>query len=217
MAQYKTDNVCYINNGRIYFQLDKRWTDAQKKEISSLFSLDSALIEQAFEGKPVLTADSITWNVNRINENVMELSKPVSKSKAVYQPNDVFLIDDNIFILPFQGLPFFGTPKKYGINKFVKEPTITYENGTARFYLPGYQKTGQVYLSGSFNNWSTMELPMQKTASGWETSFELAPGRYLYKYITDGKWINDPTNLLKEPDGQAGYNSIVYCYNHVLE
>jgi len=216
-AQYKPDNVCYINNGRIYFQLDKRWTDGQKKEISSLFSLDSALIEQAFEGKPGFISDSIAWEVNRIDDNVVELSKPVSKSKAEYQPNDVFLIDDNIFILPFQGLPFIGTPKKFGINKFVKEPTVTYEKGMARFYLPGYPEAKQVYLSGSFNNWSTMELPMQKTSAGWETSVELAPGRYLYKYITDGKWMHDPGNMLKERDGQSGYNSVFYCYNHVFK
>lgn len=217
MAQYKPDNVCYITNGRIYFQLDKRWTDAQKHEISSLFSIDSALIEQAFEGKPGFIADSISWEVNRINDNVVELSKLLSRSRAVYQPNDVFLIDENVFTLPLQGLPVFGTPIKFGVNKFEKKPTVTYENGTARFYLPGYPKTGQVYLSGSFNNWSTMELPMQKTNAGWETSIELAPGRCLYKYITDGKWIHDPTNLLKERDGQAGYNSVFYCYNHFFE
>jgi len=62
-----------------------------------------------------------------------------------------------------------------------------------------------------------MELPMKKTDAGWEISVELAPGRYLYKYITDGRWIHDPNNLLKERDGQAGYNSVFYCYNHVFE
>jgi hypothetical protein len=230
MAQYKPDNVCYINNGRIYFQLDKRWTDGQKKEVSSLFSLDSALIEQAFQGKTVVAADSIIWDVNRINENIVELSKPVAETKSDYHPNDVFLLDENWFIkpipgvkvffpfnFPIPGLPSFFYADKFGVNKFAREAVVKYENGLAYFYLPGYPKTGLVYLSGSFNNWSTMELPMQKTASGWEISIKLDPGKYLYKYITDGRWIHDPNNLLKERDGQAGYNSVFYCYNHVFE
>jgi hypothetical protein len=217
MAQYKTDNVCYINNGRIYFQLDKRWTAAQKHEVSLAFNLDSTLIEQAFEGKPSFVYDSTSWEVNRIDDNIAELSKPASKSQAIYKPNDVFLIDDNIFISPFQGLPIFGTPKKFGVNKFVKEPVVKYENGLAHFYLPGFQKAEQVVLSGSFNNWSTIELPMQKTSSGWEISLKLTPSQYQYKYIVDGRWINDPNNLLKERDGQNGYNSVFYCYNHVFE
>jgi len=218
MAQGKSDNVCYISNNRIYFQLDKRWTDTKKREISTLFNLDSALIAQAIEGKPIKTTDSIDWLVNRIDDNLVELSKSVEKNKTAYNPNDVFLIDENLLVNPFVGIPAaFFKEKKYGINKFTVKPAFTYEKGVAHFYLPGFQKTGQVYLSGTFNNWSTMQLPMIKTGSGWEVSLELAPGRYLYKYITDGRWIHDPNNQLKEKDGRAGYNSVLFCYNHLFK
>lgn len=217
LAQSKPDNVCYINNNRIYFQLDKRWPDAKKKEISTLFSLDSSLIEKAFEGKSPITVDSISWEVIKIDANKVELSKPVPQSQASYNPSDVILLDDSWFINPMSIVSFFASPEKYGINKFVKEEVVRYSNGEAHFYLPGYQKNRKVYLSGSFNNWSTLELPMQKTASGWETHVKLAPGKYLYKYITDGKWIADPNNQLKERDGQSGYNSVLYCYNHLFE
>lgn len=217
LAQNKPDNVCYINNGRIYFQLDKRWPDTKKKEISALFSLDSSLIEKAFEGRSPFIADSISWEVTRINDNIVELSKELAKNQASYQPNDVLLMDDKLFVLPFAGIPFFKSPEKYGVNKFNKEPNISYVNGVATFQLPGFQKNRKVYLSGSFNNWSTMEMPMQKTETGWQVSVKIAPGKYLYKFITDGKWIHDPNNLLKENDGQAGYNSVLFCYNHVFE
>lgn len=216
-AQNKPDNVCYINNGRIYFQLDKRWPDTKKKEISSLFSLDSLLIEKAFEGKSPFVVDSISWEVSRINENVVELSKPISKSESSYNPGDVLLLDDNWLIKQIPVIPDFTTSKKYGVNKFVKDPTVSYENGKATFYLPEYQKAGKVYLSGSFNNWSTMALPMKKTGTGWVISVPLSPGKYRYKYIVDGKWIHDPSNLLKENDGQAGFNSVLYCSNHVFK
>jgi len=217
LAQNKPDNVCYINSGRIYFQLDKRWPDAKKKEISTLFSLDSILIEKAFEGKSPFIVDSVTWEVTNIDANKVELSKPLPQSQSSYSPGDVMLLDDSWIMMPFKVIPFFSITRKYGVNKFAKETAVRYENGEAHFYLPGYQKTGKVYLSGSFNNWSTMELPMQKTATGWQTSVKLAPGKYLYKYIADGKWIPDPNNLLKENDGESGFNSILYCYNYVFK
>jgi hypothetical protein len=209
----QNDNVCYINNNRIYFQLDKRWSDKTKKETISLFSLDSSLVAQAFTGISSFTADSVTWDISRINENIVEISKPLP-GQDDYRPNDVLLIDDNWFVKPFVLNPMLFPPKKFGVNQFAKEPTIQFADSITHFYLPGFQNKRQVYLSGTFNNWSTMQHPMQKTGSGWEISLKLEPGRYLYKYITDGRWIHDPENMLKEADGENGYNSILYCYNH---
>jgi len=51
----------------------------------------------------------------------------------------------------------------------------------------------QVSLSGEFNGWSSNATPMRRDASGhWETTVELAPGRYQYKFVIDGHWIPDP-------------------------
>ena len=50
----------------------------------------------------------------------------------------------------------------------------------------------QVSLSGDFNGWSPSATPMKRDSSGhWETSVELAPGRYQYKFVVDGEWIPD--------------------------
>jgi len=217
IAQNKSDNVCYINNDRIYFQLDRRWSDLQKKEFSSTFSLDSLLIAQALNLQPVIISDSITWKVSRINENIVELSKSLESIEYTYRESDVILMDDSRFFLPLISPPLFNTIEKYGINDFSENTDFRYENDTAYFLLPGFQKASQVYLSGTFNNWSTMQLPMQRTKNGWLISLRLLPGRYLYKYIIDGRWISDPNNLQKERDGQSGYNSILYCYNHLFE
>lgn len=217
IAQHKSDNVCYINNDRIYFQLDRRWSDLQKKEFSSTFSLDSALIAQALNLQQVIIYDSITWEVNRINENIVELSKSLENIEYNYRESDVILMDDSRFFLPLISPPLFNPIEKYGINDFSENTAFRYENDTAYFLLPGFQKASQVYLSGTFNNWSTMQLPMQKAKNGWLINLRLFPGRYLYKYIIDGRWISDPNNLQKERDGQSGYNSILYCYNHLFE
>jgi len=51
----------------------------------------------------------------------------------------------------------------------------------------------QVSLSGEFNGWSSDATPMKRHQDGhWETTVDLAPGRYQYKFIVDGHWIPDP-------------------------
>jgi len=215
-SQKKSGNICYINDNRIYFQLDNRWSEKEKKEISALFSLDSMLIEIAFLGDQVFNYDSISWETKKIDANIIELSKQIEGNETPYRPDDVFLLDDQMFISPLKILPVFAVPKRYGLNSFAKEPNIKYTGDTARFFLPGYSKALKVCLSGSFNNWSTMQHVMKKKADGWVLSLRLPPGRYLYKFIVDGKWIHDPNNKLRESDGEAGFNSVFYCYNYVF-
>ena len=67
-AQYKPGNVCYISDNRIYFQLDSRWPAQRKGEISRLFSLDSTLIEKAFQtSEKEIQAGNTIWSVSRID------------------------------------------------------------------------------------------------------------------------------------------------------
>jgi hypothetical protein len=51
----------------------------------------------------------------------------------------------------------------------------------------------QASLSGDFNGWSPNATPMRRDSSGhWETTVDLAPERYQYKFVADGEWIPDP-------------------------
>ena len=50
----------------------------------------------------------------------------------------------------------------------------------------------RVSLSGDFNGWSPDATPMKRYDDGhWETTIELAPGRYEYKFVRDGEWMPD--------------------------
>ena len=50
----------------------------------------------------------------------------------------------------------------------------------------------RVSLSGEFNGWSPDATPMKRYDDGhWETTVELAPGRYEYKFVRDGEWMPD--------------------------
>lgn len=57
---------------------------------------------------------------------------------------------------------------------------------------------------------------MTRTDSGWIISIPLKPGKYLYKFIVDGKWQLDQGNKLKEKDENGITNSVVYCSNYVF-
>ena len=50
----------------------------------------------------------------------------------------------------------------------------------------------RVSLSGDFNGWSPDATPMKRYDDGhWETTIELPPGRYEYKFVRDGEWMPD--------------------------
>ena len=64
------------------------------------------------------------------------------------------------------------------------------------FTLNGFQNAKEVRLAGSFNSWRDFELPMKKTATGWELLYVIGPGNYEYKFWVDGALIADPSNHL---------------------
>lgn len=51
----------------------------------------------------------------------------------------------------------------------------------------------RVSLAGTFNNWDPKALSAKKDSGGnWVIKVSLKPGRYEYKFVVDGSWINDP-------------------------
>ena len=59
-----------------------------------------------------------------------------------------------------------------------------------KFYAPSAKR---VSLAGSFNKWDTKALSAKKDSRGnWAVKVNLKPGRYEYKFVVDGNWLNDP-------------------------
>lgn len=70
----------------------------------------------------------------------------------------------------------------------------------------------RVHLAGDFNGWNEASHPLIKDSTGlWLCKLKTpALGRYQYKFIVDGnRWIEDPTNGMKVPDGYGGLNSLI--------
>jgi hypothetical protein len=111
------------------------------------------------------------------------------------------------------GEPGYPDRIKYGINKYKKVTAFQLSSGLTRFILPGFTDAKRVFLSGSFNEWSTLKGLMTKTDGGWIIDIKLEAGAYEYKYIIDGHWATDPNNLVQMNDGAGNVNSVYYKYN----
>jgi hypothetical protein len=90
-----------------------------------------------------------------------------------------------------------------GNQYFVIDPNYT-------FRLKGYAGAKKVYLAGDFNNWSSNTFVMTKQGDDWIFAVHLSPGKHLYKFVVDGKWIIDPGNKLWEQNVEGTGNSIVW-------
>jgi len=77
-----------------------------------------------------------------------------------------------------------------------------------RLHAPGARN---VHLAGTFNSWWTDEKSMMKKLDSgtWIKILDLPTGTYHYKFVVDGKWINDPDNETTESDGKGGVNSLL--------
>src|SRR5580698_191368 len=69
-----------------------------------------------------------------------------------------------------------------------------------------------VVVVGDFNGWSHDATPMTRKDNGiFSVSIEMTEGVHLYKFMVDGKWVNDPHSdpSLEQPDGFGGKNSAI--------
>ncbi len=66
-----------------------------------------------------------------------------------------------------------------------------------------------VHLAGTFNSWDLKRTPLRKAAGGWNTTLWLPPGRYEYRFVVDGTWMNDPREEGSAPNEFGGTNSVV--------
>jgi len=72
-----------------------------------------------------------------------------------------------------------------------------------------FDNAQSVMLAGDFNNWSPMSSPLMSTTAGFMTKLPLRPGRYRYRFVVDGRWVNDPHNKYVEANQFGELNNVV--------
>jgi hypothetical protein len=72
--------------------------------------------------------------------------------------------------------------------------SLGFPNQQVSLPLADYMNAHFVTVAGSFNNWNNAVQPMHWMNGAWETTIQLAPGTYRYKFVVDSVWITDPNN-----------------------
>ena len=68
----------------------------------------------------------------------------------------------------------------------------------------------QVYVAGSFNEWNPTSKALRLGKdSVWRTWTTLPPGEHEYRFVVDGKWVEDPAVEQRGANPFGSYNSIV--------
>jgi len=88
------------------------------------------------------------------------------------------------------------------------------EDVTLAYRPRGKEQPGSVFLSGSFNTWHISDPAFKciwdPLEESYTMSFKLAPGRYEYRFVVDGRWILDPDAREDAPDPLGGRLGVFY-------
>jgi 1,4-alpha-glucan branching enzyme len=81
--------------------------------------------------------------------------------------------------------------------------------GTVRFEVEA-PKASAVFVAGTFNGWKPGATPLSGVGAGkWAKELSLAPGRYEYRFVVDGQWIDDPQAKTFAPNPHGGRNAVL--------
>lgn len=85
----------------------------------------------------------------------------------------------------------------------------TQEPRAVTIQLAGFPSAKKVVVAGTFNEWHHTKDTLQKNKDNWEITLKLKPGVYMYKFIVDGEWLEDPVNPQKVLSEYDNFNSIL--------
>jgi hypothetical protein len=154
------------------------------------------------------------WKMTKIDENIYQLKKKITDFNDDYNWEFKFVVNNSFWAEPKENIVNI-TPAKtwYGsrLNSFNLRiiPAYIFKNGNAKFFLKGYENAKKVILSGSFNRWDEHLYKMIKTKNGWKLNLQLNPNSYQYRFIVDGNWMEDPSNINRVPNEFDEYNSVI--------
>jgi len=69
---------------------------------------------------------------------------------------------------------------------------------------------GTVCIAGTFNEWRSDATPMFCVGEGWWIKdLVLPPGRYEYRFVVDGQWVDDPAAAEQVSNSYGEFNSVL--------
>jgi chromosome partitioning protein len=155
-----------------------------------------AQVQAAIEEKPKIEAKPIAQAQPNIEEKLKIEAQPTAqvqpsieeKPKIGVQPSPEARLDEKL-------------SDYYGVTQL----------NNAVVFVTLYPHAHEVCIAGDFNNWQPTNTKMDKVGSSgiWQTKMKLAPGKYRYRLVVDGKWQQDPYNEISELNPFGEYNSVI--------
>jgi len=99
--------------------------------------------------------------------------------------------------------------------KPIKSSALPRSLGTSQPQLPVHLEfyspaALEVFVAGSFNDWAPRATPLRKRGKGeWSADLSLKPGSYEYRFVVDGKWVEDPKAPAFALNPFGGRNSVL--------
>jgi len=142
----------------------------------------------------------------KLKESVV-LGETVAKyDKYCRGTKDYFSLAREIISVVEEG-KVFSRPMSEKMQGIVKEKTKGIMDIAFSLSAP---EADSVYVTGSFNDWSLDESYRLSRENGhWAIRLPLKPGVYSYRFIVDGKWVEDPQNPAQEVNSFGDRNSLL--------
>lgn len=71
-------------------------------------------------------------------------------------------------------------------------------------------EAGEVSVAGSFNGWRPNATPLKDTGGGeWAVRLMLRSGQYEYRFVVDGRWLEDPGAPQRMANPYGDCNSVL--------
>lgn len=94
-------------------------------------------------------------------------------------------------------------------------PVVNLRKRTVEFRIRT-RAARSIAVAGSFNRWAPDEIMLRRRQDDiWSVEIPMPPGgRYQYRFIIDGRMsMEDIENPYREPDGVAGWYSVLFVEN----
>ncbi len=209
----KSQSLFVLKNNEMHFKVMRNWNKVEADSILALYDMGQLSYDSLVNKGTLGSFANEGWTITKKTKKYIKISKKINTNLEGNWENFDF---ENFWKSDSSYSGNLFTKKFYGYNQWKKQSVYEID-GKTRFYLYGNTSAIGVFLSGSFNKWSTGKTEMIKTDDGWYVDIDIPAGRHEYKFIIDGYWKRDMNNLTKISDNCGDYNSVYFKPNHIFK
>lgn len=203
-----------IRGDKMYFKVMRDWSAAKADSVLAQYDLQLLSYDSLMRFGTLSRLENEGWRIHKTTGKYFEISKPIRDEYGFSWSDMIF--ENFVTKGHSPGSANQYTNTVFGYNEWKRQTVFELNDSITRFYLFDHADAEVVFLSGSFNNWSTISTRMIRSHEGWYADVKLKPGRHEYKFIIDGYWTRDLNNLRKIDDSVRDFNSVYFKANHTF-